>query len=59
MFIDAHALRNRYGVLSENTHPEPGKLWGNFPQTYSMSSLFLTAIERSRSWGDRTWRGSS
>lgn len=59
MFIDALKLRNRYGLLSEDVHPVTGKLWGNFPQTYSMSGLILTAIKLSRSWGDRYWRGSS
>ena len=59
MFIDALRLRNRYGLLSEDVHPATGKMWGNFPQTYSMSGLILTAIKLSRSWGDRYWRGSS
>jgi GH15 family glucan-1,4-alpha-glucosidase len=59
MFIDALRIRNRYGLLSEDVHPVTGKLWGNFPQTYSMSGLTLTAIKLSRSWGDRYWRGSS
>jgi GH15 family glucan-1,4-alpha-glucosidase len=59
MFIDALRLRNRYGLLSEDVHPVTGKLWGNFPQTYSMSGLILSAIKLSRSWGDRYWRGSS
>lgn len=59
MFIDALRLRNRYGLLSEDVDPATGKLWGNFPQTYSMSGLILTAIKLSRSWGDRYWRGSS
>jgi GH15 family glucan-1,4-alpha-glucosidase len=59
MFVDALRLRNRYGLLSEDVHPVTGKLWGNFPQTYSMSGLILTAIKLSRSWGDRYWRGSS
>ncbi len=59
MFVDALSLRNRYGLLSEDVHPVTGKLWGNFPQTYSMSGLILTAIKLSRSWGDRYWRGSS
>ncbi len=59
MFVDALKLRNRYGLLSEDVHPLTGKLWGNFPQTYSMSGLILTAIKLSRSWGDRYWRGSS
>jgi GH15 family glucan-1,4-alpha-glucosidase len=59
MFIDALKLRNRYGLLSEDVHPVTGKLWGNFPQTYSMSGLILTAINLSRSWGERYWRASS
>jgi GH15 family glucan-1,4-alpha-glucosidase len=59
MFVDALRLRNRYGLFSEDVHPLTGKLWGNFPQTYSMSGLILTAIKLSRSWGDRYWRGSS
>jgi GH15 family glucan-1,4-alpha-glucosidase len=59
MFVDALRIRNRYGLLSEDVHPLTGKLWGNFPQTYSMSGLILTAIKLSRSWGDRYWRGSS
>jgi len=59
MFVDALKLRNRYGLLSEDVHPLTGRLWGNFPQTYSMSGLILTAIKLSRSWGDRYWRGSS
>jgi GH15 family glucan-1,4-alpha-glucosidase len=59
MFVDALRLRNRYGLLSEDVHPVTGRLWGNFPQTYSMSGLILAAIRLSRSWGDRYWRGSS
>ena len=59
IFVDALRMRNRYGLLSEDVHPVTGKLWGNFPQTYSMSGLILTAIKLSRSWGDRYWRGSS
>jgi GH15 family glucan-1,4-alpha-glucosidase len=59
MFVDALRLRNRYGLLSEDVHPVTGKLWGNFPQTYSMSGLIATGMKLSRSWGDRYWRGSS
>lgn len=59
MFVDALKLRNRYGLLSEDVHPVTGKLWGNFPQTYSMSGLILTAIKLSMNLGDRYWRGSS
>jgi GH15 family glucan-1,4-alpha-glucosidase len=58
-FIDALKIRNRYGLLSEDVHPTTGALWGNFPQTYSMAGLILTAMKLSRSWEDRYWRGSS
>jgi GH15 family glucan-1,4-alpha-glucosidase len=58
-FADALKLRNRYGLLSEDVHPTTGALWGNFPQTYSMAGLILTAMKLSRSWEDRYWRGSS
>jgi GH15 family glucan-1,4-alpha-glucosidase len=58
-FIDALKIRNRYGLLSEDVHPTTGALWGNFPQTYSMAGLILTAIKLSRSWEDRYWRSLS
>jgi GH15 family glucan-1,4-alpha-glucosidase len=59
LFIDALKLRNSYGLLSEDVDPRTGALWGNFPQTYSMAGLILTAIKLSRSWEDRYWRSSS
>jgi GH15 family glucan-1,4-alpha-glucosidase len=58
-FVDALKLRNRYGLLSEDVHPMTGALWGNFPQTYSMAGLILTAMRLSRSWESRYWRSSS
>src|SRR6516164_8209217 len=57
LFVDALAYRNRYGLLSEDIDPQTGVLWGNFPQTYSMAGLILTAMRLSRSWEDRYWRG--
>src|ERR1700738_1847887 len=57
LFVDALAYRNRYGFLSEDIDPQTGTLWGNFPQTYSMAGLILTAMRLSRSWEDRYWRG--
>ena len=57
MFNDALKYRNRYGLLAEDIHPRTGELWGNFPQTYSMAGLILTAMRLSRSWEDRFWRG--
>jgi GH15 family glucan-1,4-alpha-glucosidase len=56
MFNDALKYRNRYGLLAEDVHPLTGELWGNFPQTYSMAGLILTAMRLSRSWEDRFWR---
>jgi GH15 family glucan-1,4-alpha-glucosidase len=56
LFLDALAHRNRYGLLSEDVDPQSGTLWGNFPQTYSMAGLILTAMRLSRSWEDRYWR---
>jgi GH15 family glucan-1,4-alpha-glucosidase len=57
LFLDALSHCNRYGLLSEDIHPQTGALWGNFPQTYSMAGLILTAMRLSRSWEDRYWRG--
>ena len=56
MFRDALKHTNRYGLLSEDVDPQTGDLWGNFPQTYSMAGLILTAMRLSRSWEDRYWR---
>jgi GH15 family glucan-1,4-alpha-glucosidase len=57
LFADALARRNRYGLLSEDIDPRTGRLWGNFPQTYSMAGLIMSAMRLSRSWEDRYWRG--
>jgi GH15 family glucan-1,4-alpha-glucosidase len=57
LFVDALQYRNRYGLLSEDIQIHTGQLWGNFPQTYSMAGLILTAMRLSRSWEDRYWRG--
>jgi GH15 family glucan-1,4-alpha-glucosidase len=55
MFTDALRYRNRYGLLAEHVHLKTGELWGNFPQTYSMAGMILTAMRLSRSWEDRYW----
>jgi GH15 family glucan-1,4-alpha-glucosidase len=57
LFLDALEHRNRYGLLSEDVDPVSGAAWGNFPQTYSMAGLILSAMKLSRSWEDRYWRG--
>ncbi|MGV3634457.1 MAG: glycoside hydrolase family 15 protein [Pseudorhodoplanes sp.] len=57
LFVDALRYTNRYGLLAEHIHMQNGQLWGNFPQTYSMAGLILSAMRLSRSWEDRYWRG--
>jgi len=44
------ACRNHVGLLSEDTTPATGELWGNFPQTYSMVGIINGAVRLSRSW---------
>jgi len=50
--------RNRLGLLSEDIDPVGGELWGNFPQTYSMVGLIISAMRLSKSWEEAFWRGS-
>lgn len=49
------ALRNHVGLLSEDVDPLTGELWGNFPQTYSLVGLIVSAMRLSRSWEDGLW----
>ncbi len=44
------AARNHLGLLSEDTHPVTGEMWGNFPQTYSMVGIINAAMRLSKSW---------
>jgi GH15 family glucan-1,4-alpha-glucosidase len=44
------AARNHVGLLSEDTHPTTGEMWGNFPQTYSMVGLINGAVRLSEPW---------
>lgn len=46
------AARNAVGLLSEDLDPLTGRLWGNFPQTYSMVGIITTAMRLSRRWED-------
>ena len=46
------ATRNAVGLLSEDTMPATGELWGNFPQTYSMVGIVNGAVRLSRPWDD-------
>ena len=47
------AARNHLGLLSEDTHPLTGEMWGNFPQTYSMVGLINAAMRLSAPWDSR------
>ena len=44
------ARRNPLGILSEDMNPDPGELWGNFPQTYSMVGIIHGALRLSAPW---------
>lgn len=44
------SCRNHVGLLSEDTTPATGELWGNFPQTYSMVGIINGAVRLSRGW---------
>lgn len=44
------ATRNPLGLLSEDTDPRSGELWGNFPQTYSMVGIINAAVRLSAPW---------
>jgi len=44
------AARNPLGLLSEDTHPDTGEMWGNFPQTYSMVGIINAAVRLSAPW---------
>jgi GH15 family glucan-1,4-alpha-glucosidase len=52
------SYRNSFGLLSEDVEPVSGELWGNFPQTYSMVGLIISAMRLSKSWEEAFWRGS-
>jgi GH15 family glucan-1,4-alpha-glucosidase len=46
------ACRNRFGLLSEDIDVGTGRLWGNFPQTYSMVGVIMCAMRLSMRWDD-------
>ncbi|MGH7073632.1 MAG: glycoside hydrolase family 15 protein [Stellaceae bacterium] len=50
--------RNHLGLLSEGIDPVSNALWGNFPQTYSLVGLIVSAWRLSKSWEEAFWRGS-
>ncbi|MGE0726016.1 MAG: glycoside hydrolase family 15 protein, partial [Alphaproteobacteria bacterium] len=58
LFERVLACRTSLGLLSEDLDPHTGELWGNFPQTYSMVGLIVSAMRLSKSWEEAFWRGS-
>jgi GH15 family glucan-1,4-alpha-glucosidase len=52
MFEELLSRRNHAGLLSEDVDPATGELWGNFPQTYSMVGIIVSAMRLSKSWED-------
>lgn len=50
--------RNHLGLLSEDLDGRNGVLWGNFPQSFSMVGMILSAMRISRSWEEGLWRAS-
>lgn len=52
LFENLLAHRTKLGLLSEDIDPRTGRLWGNFPQTYSLVGLIACAMRLSRPWED-------
>ena len=52
------SCRTHLGLLSEDVDPSNNELWGNFPQTYSMVGLVVSARRLSMTWEEAFWRGS-
>jgi GH15 family glucan-1,4-alpha-glucosidase len=50
MFERLLSHRNHVGLLSEDLDPATGELWGNFPQTYSLVGIIISAMRLSRGW---------
>ena len=50
LFESMLTCRNRHGLLAEHIDPRTRELWGNFPQTYSMVGLIVSATRLSIPW---------
>lgn len=50
LFEEMVARRTRAGLLSEDIDPQTGELWGNYPQTYSLTGLINCAVLLSKPW---------
>ena len=50
LFEEMLSRRTNAGLLSEDISLEDGRLWGNYPQTYSLVGLINCATLLSRPW---------
>jgi GH15 family glucan-1,4-alpha-glucosidase len=50
LYEEMLARRTGAGLLSEDIGIEDGRLWGNYPQTYSLVGLINCAVLLSRPW---------
>ena len=50
IFTALLACRNHVGLMSEDTNPTTGQMWGNLPQTYSMVGIVNSAMRLSKPW---------
>lgn len=50
LFEEMLARRTIAGLLSEDIDPHSGELWGNYPQTYSLTGLINCAVLLSKPW---------
>ena len=52
VFNRIHTALSPLGLLSEDYDTETGRMWGNFPQTYSHVGLIHAAFAASPQWAD-------
>ena len=50
LFNNLLQCSNHLGLLAEHIDPATGEMWGNFPQTYSMVGVILSAMKLSKRW---------
>ncbi|MEM1307169.1 MAG: glycoside hydrolase family 15 protein, partial [Pseudomonadota bacterium] len=50
IFEQLLSYRSQTGLMSEDTDPVTGEMWGNLPQTYSMVGIINSAMRLSKPW---------
>ena len=56
IFEHVLSCRHYLGLLSEDIDLATGELWDNYPQTYSMVGLIVSAMRLSKTWEEAFWR---